>query len=123
MVPPTPSAWKHLLPLLVLTLIHAVGLALLACGGKVASDETSLLWKVLFALFVVRWVGQDRRLRDLRTPFEFSAFVFFAWIVVLPYYLYKTRGLRGLLNTLGFWLLAAVPDTTAEMIRLSGAHW
>ena len=122
MVPSTVCAWKRLLPLLTLTLIYALGLAFLASSGKAAPEGTSLLWKFVFALFMVRWVGQDRRLYDLRTPFEFNAFVFFAWVVVLPYYLCKTRGPRGLLNALGFYLLAIIPGTTAQIVRLFGAR-
>lgn len=111
-------AWKSLIPLLTLTLIYSVALAILASRGKPASEGSSILWRLAFALFVVRWVALDRRFYSLRTPFEFNAFVFFAWIVVLPYYLYKTRGLRGLLNALGFWLLAATPATTARIVAL-----
>jgi hypothetical protein len=120
--PSTSPAWKSLLPLLTLTLVYSMGLAILASRGRLAPDGSSLLWKFAFALFVVRWVDLDRRSHELRTPFEFSAFVFFAWIVVLPYYLYKTRGPRGLLNTLGFWLLAATPSVTADIVALFRAR-
>jgi uncharacterized membrane protein (GlpM family) len=118
LVSSTPPVWKSLLPLLTLTLISSVGLAILASRGRPAPDGSSILWKFTFALFVVRWVELDRRSHDLRTPFEFNAFVFFAWLVVLPYYLYKTRGPRGLLGALGFWLLAATPSVTADIARL-----
>ncbi|MGB7845014.1 MAG: hypothetical protein WBL63_05315 [Candidatus Acidiferrum sp.] len=122
MIQSTPPVWKSLLPLLTLTLIYSVGLAILASRGRPAPDESSILWKFAFALFVVRWVQLDRRSHELRTPFEFNAFVFFAWIVVLPYYLYKTRGPRGLLSTLGFWLLAATPSVTAQIVALFRAQ-
>jgi len=122
LTPPTPFAWKRLLPLLALTIIYTLGLTLLAAGGKAAPEGTSILWRFVFALFVVRWIAQDHRSYDLRTPFEFSAFVFFAWIVVLPYYLCRTRGPRGLLNALGFLSLAVIPNTTAQVVRLFGAH-
>ncbi|HUL17499.1 MAG TPA: hypothetical protein VLV88_15990 [Terriglobales bacterium] len=99
-----------------------MALGILASRGEPAPGASAILWKYTFALFVIRWVGLDRRLYDLKTPFEFNAFLFFAWMIVLPYYLYKTRGLRGLLNTLGFWLLAATPAITGQIMRLFSAH-
>ena len=119
MVPPIPPAWKSLIPILTLTLIYSVGMAILSSHGQPEPDGAGILWRVTFALFVVRWVMLDRRRHSMATPFEFSAFVFFAWVVVLPYCLYKTRGARGLLNVLGFWLLAVTPSTTALIVRLS----
>lgn len=113
---------KSLLLLLTLTLIYSGGIAVLASQGRPASDGSSILWKFAFALFVVRWVGLDRRSYELRTPFEFSAFLFFAWSVVLPYYLYNTRGPRGLLNAVGFWLLAATPSVIAQAATLFVSH-
>jgi len=39
----------------------------------------------------------DRKARNFSVPFEFDAFVFFAWPLVLPWYFYRSRGKRGLL--------------------------
>jgi hypothetical protein len=111
---------KSLLPLITLTLICSVGLAILASRGISAPDGSRLFWRFAFGLFVVRWVAIDRRSHSFSVPFEFDAFVFFAWVFVVPYYLFKTRGPRGLINALGFWALAVTPTLTWQVILLTG---
>jgi hypothetical protein len=39
----------------------------------------------MYRLIVTGWVYLDRRCRALSLPFEFDAFMFFAWIILLPY--------------------------------------
>jgi hypothetical protein len=53
---------------------------------------------------MVRWAAIDRR---------------FAWVLVIPYYLLKTRGLRGLLSAMGFWALAITPTLVSQVILLT----
>src|SRR5437879_3307330 len=88
---------KSLLPLVTLTFIYSVGLIVLASRGVSAPDGSSLFWRFAFGLFMVRWAAIDRRSRSFSVPFEFDAFVFFAWVLVVSYYLLKTRGPRGLI--------------------------
>lgn len=40
--------------------------------------------------------------REFDAPFEFGAFMYFAWPIVLPYYLVKTQGVEGLVLFMGF---------------------
>jgi hypothetical protein len=44
------------------------------------------------------WVGQDARKRRRVLWHDFEAFVFFAWPLVLPVYLWQTRGWRSLIT-------------------------
>ena len=113
------SRLKSLLPLLVLTLIFSFGRAMMALRGAGLPDGSELLLHYTFILFVARWVAVDRRSHRFDAPFEFYAFVFFAWLVVIPYYLYKTRGPRGLIRGLGFWILAAIPSSISQTILLT----
>jgi len=110
---------KSLLPLVTLTIIYSVGLAVLASRGVRVSDGPSLFWKFTFALFMVRWAAIDRRSRSFSVPFEFDAFVFFAWVLVVPYYLLRSRGPRGLIGAMGFWVLATTPTLTWQVIFLA----
>jgi hypothetical protein len=111
-------AVKRLIPLILLTFIYSVGLSVLASRGVGTPAGANLLWRVIFALLMVRWVEVDRRTRRFHPPYEFGAFVFFAWKVVVPYYLIKTRGARGLIGTLGFWALAITPELISRIILL-----
>jgi hypothetical protein len=110
---------KSLIPLFLLTAISAVGLLVLAARGRHPLDSTQLLSTFVFRLMVVCWVQVDARAQRYRAPFVFDAFLFFAWPLVLPYYLYRTRGVRGLLFSAGVLALAVVPDVVADVILIA----
>jgi hypothetical protein len=40
------------------------------------------------ALLVACWLEPDRKQQQICAPFEFSAFMFFAWPVLAPWYLF-----------------------------------
>ena len=79
------------------------------------SPETNALWQIMFRTILALWVRADRLTRCLKMPFEFDAFVLFLWPVVVPYYFYKTRGLRGSLIALGVYALVLVPLVIAAI--------
>ncbi len=116
MNPRDSSVSKSLLPLVTLTFIYSVGLGALASRGVSAPYGSSLFWRFAFALFMARWAAIDRRSHSFNVPFEFDAFVFFAWVLVVPYYLLKTRGPRGLISAMGFWALAITPTLASQVI-------
>jgi hypothetical protein len=78
-----------------------------------------MLWSVCWRLALVWWVYVDRQGRVLGLPFEFDAFVFFAWLFLVPYYLYKTRGVRGLLLAAAIFALSMVPSVVGFAVRVS----
>ena len=55
-----------------------------------------LLWAVGW------WLRTDRRRRGVLSVYDLGFFLYLAWPVVMPYYLVKTRGAKGLLVMLGF---------------------
>ena len=110
---------KSLIPLVALTAIFAVGLSVLVLHGLDGPETTQLLWRFEFSLILALWVRADRQVRGFSVPFEFDAFVFFGWPIVVPYYLYRTRGGRGLLLAAGIWGLQIVPSATAQLVRFA----
>ena len=88
-------------------------------GWRVRSfGSDGLLWRTEFDLVLVWWVYVDRRRRGFSVPFEFEAFVFFAWPIVVPYYLVRTRGLRGLVLVAGVYTLAILPLVVGIVARM-----
>lgn len=73
------------------------------------SETTDLLWMFIFAALVAIWTIKEPKFKTFNPPFEFGAFVYFLWPVVLPYYLCKTRGSEGLVLFLGFVALYYTP--------------
>jgi hypothetical protein len=114
------SVLRLLLPLVILTAIYAIGLSVLASHGHAAHPEaTALLWSFEFQVLLAIWVRMDRRRRNVSLPFEFDAFVFFVWPVVVPYYLYRTRSGRGLIVTAAVYTLYVIPEVISAIIRLT----
>ena len=113
---------KSLIPLFVLTAISALGLSLLALRRLNPSESTQLLWRFAFSLILVCWVRVDARAQRYSAPFDFDAFVLFGWPLVVPYYLYRTRGARGLVFGAGIWALNLAPTFAAQFIRITVAR-
>jgi hypothetical protein len=103
------SVWQCLVPLVLLTAIYTAGRSVLDLYGLVATESAEFIWSFEFRSILVGWVYFARRASEFSAPFEFEAFMFFAWIFVLPYYLLRTRGRRGLLLLAGIYGLAAIP--------------
>lgn len=72
-------------------------------GGSVwVTESLSFSTDFLLAsILALRAVGDAAR-RGRAVPYDFGTFVFFAWFVVLPVYLAKTRGWRAIFPILGF---------------------
>ena len=107
-----------LIPLAVLSTIFTVGSSFAAVHGLGVSRTTELLWGFEFRFILAWWVSVDRRIRGFDVPFEFDAFVFFIWPLLAPYYLYRTRGGRGLLIVTGIYIMYLTPDVAAQIARI-----
>src|SRR6266849_10928919 len=60
-----------------------------------------LRWAAL--LWIVGWwLRADSRKRGVASVYDIGFFLCIAWPLVMPYYLVKTRGVKGLLVILGF---------------------
>lgn len=93
----SPSAFFYIF--VVLTQI-ATGIYL--ASGLEPPALFTLVYTLGFIWVVGWWLRNDSRKRGIRWVFDMGLFLYVAWPLVLPYYLLKTRGARGLLVTLGF---------------------
>lgn len=108
----------HWIWLAALTLLFATELSILSMYGENVPRDTEWLWGFCMALTLASWVYADRRAKNFAAPYEFEAFVFFMWPVAVPYYLYRTRGVRGLVIGAGLWGLYAAPFLVAYLVYL-----
>lgn len=112
------SVWKCLVPLAVLSTIFTVG-CLFAVPYSPRTPRTSeVLWGIEFRLILALWVSIDRQIRGFNVPFEFDGFVFFIWPFLVPYYLYRTRGGRGILIVTSIYVLYLTPYVVAQIARV-----
>ncbi|MVF14957.1 hypothetical protein FT643_22785 [Ketobacter sp. MCCC 1A13808] len=92
-----------------LSLSYTVVQVLLNSNNEVVSDASDSAWAFIFAILIAVWSVKEPMQKKFSASFEFSAAVYFAWPLVLPYYLYKTRGYEGLILFLGFAALYLTP--------------
>ena len=55
-----------------------------------------------FIWIVGWWMRRDSRRRGIPWVYDMGMFLYMLWPFILPYYLLKSRGVRGLLVMLGF---------------------
>mgnify|MGYP000099465131 CR=1 FL=1 len=73
-------------------------------------DSLYNFWAVIFTVLIAWWCDKDREGKSW--PFEFGYFVFIFWPVILPFYLFKTRGVDGLVMFAGFCAMYISPNIT-----------
>ncbi len=77
-------------------------------GGEV-SENTEMLWMLVFGILVTAWAKTDAR--AIRPQSEYSyLLMFFFWPLVLPYHLVRSRGLEGLVLFVGFLTICLAPN-------------
>jgi len=78
-------------------------------GGMPAAAE--LAASIALPLILCSWVLADARKRRWQLFHDFDSLVFFLWPVVVPVYLFQTRGGVGAMLTVlrfaGIWMLVA----------------
>ena len=112
----TSRSW---IPLLALTTNYTIGLSVFSFHNLATAEGIALLWRFEFSLILTWWMRAERFVRRFNVPFEFDAFVFFAWPILATYYMYKTRGRRGLLLAFCILGLFITPDTVAQLLLIS----
>lgn len=109
-------------------LCWAVPLTLNFVAGFVAaaSQETSALFNllVMFApgLFFYWWLQRDNKLAELRGVVDIGYAVLLVWVLLIPYYLLKTRGPKALLTIGGFiaaYILAVIAGVAAGVLLVA----
>ncbi len=61
----------------------------------------------IFPASIALWVLADARDNHRTLPYDAGSFVFFAWAVVAPVYLFRTRGIRAFV-AIGWFLIVCV---------------
>jgi len=64
-------------------------------------EAVTFLFAIGLVWAVGWWLRTDSRQRGVLSVYDLGFFVYLAWPVVMPYYLIKTRGAKGLLIMLG----------------------
>ncbi|MCC6609750.1 MAG: hypothetical protein IT515_08785 [Burkholderiales bacterium] len=69
-------------------------------------DAALYLCNFVFVILLALWIDADSRMHpEIYRPYEFGYLLLFLWLPYLPYYLWRTRGARGMLLLAGFLAL------------------
>jgi len=74
-----------------------------------------LLSRLTFLWLISWWLRADSRHRGISWPLDMGMFLYVGWIFLIPYYLFRTRGMPALFDILSLigamiagWLAAAI---------------
>ena len=84
------------------------------------SKRADLAFQFALPLVIASWVTADARKQGRQLCYDYDSFVFLAWPIVVPVYLFQTRGVRAFLTLLCFaaiWLIAMLPVLVVSNIR------
>jgi hypothetical protein len=62
----------------------------------------TLLYAIAVIWIVGWWLRSDSRKRGIPLVYDMGFFLYVAWPFIMPYYLFKSRGVKGLIIILGF---------------------
>ena len=101
--------------ILLIVAVHSAYSAMTAAYGEYTSEAADTVFDLGFRLLLMWWVYADRHRRRHPVPFEFEAFVFFAPLFVVPYYLFRTRGMRAAPLCFALGVVYLIPSLSALM--------
>ncbi len=84
-------------------------------------DGVNVLWSLAIGTLVVWWVRTDTHPSKYWPCFDYGTFMMAWWPILLPHYLVRTRGFKGLFiyaGFVGFLILAFVAAFVAVAIGL-----
>ena len=84
--------------------------------GEGLPKRADLVASLALPLVLALWVLRDAQSRGRPLCHDFGAFVFFAWPLVIPIYLFQTRGVRAFLSLLWFGGLLLVMLLVAMLV-------
>jgi hypothetical protein len=82
----------------------------------------TLLYPLAFLWIIGLWMRRDCRKHGVRWALDMGLFLYIAWPFIMPYYLFKTRGLQGLLLVgafMGVYLIALIAGMALSMLPTS----
>ena len=93
-----------------------------AIGPDGMPKRAMVIYYFALPLVVSTWVEADARKRGRRLCYDYDSFVYFAWPIIVPVYLFQTRRLRAILTLLcfaGIWFVASVTAGLIYFLRTS----
>ena len=81
--------------LAILVFVYHFGIGIYSAGGLEPSPAFEFLYTVAFLCCVVWWLRAEAREYAVKPLYCLGLLVDVGWIIMIPYHLFKTRGVRG----------------------------
>lgn len=106
------------MPVLVTVSLLVAGYDLvIASLGLEVSGFFTFVSGIVFISLLALWVQEDsRRFPLIYRPYEFGFLISVYWVFYVPYYLWRTRGAKGLAIFLGLILLSTLGSIAKSFV-------
>jgi hypothetical protein len=107
-------------PTVVLWIYFFALAALLVFSEEDANRTADVIAQLTFPLILSLWVLVDARKRGQQLCYDYGSFVFLAWPIIVPAYLFQTRGFRAFITLIcfaGICVLAILFGFTLATVR------
>lgn len=94
------SSLPMLVLLGILVFVYHFGIGIYSALGLEPLPAFEFLYGTAFLCAVVWWVRAEARRYNLKPIYCLGLLVGVGWMILIPYYLFKTRGLRGFIPLL-----------------------
>jgi len=81
----------------ILIFVYHFGAGIYSAAGLEPSPAFEFLYTVAFLCCVVWWLRAETRRYELKPVYCLGLLVGVGWIIIIPYHMFKTRGVRGLI--------------------------
>ncbi|MFT4520793.1 MAG: hypothetical protein ACI9JM_003201 [Halioglobus sp.] len=98
-----------ILTLLVLSALMTYAEVTLNIKQQAVSNSTHIIWAFFYLVLVGTWLIRDNKSGNFEKAFDFSFYLYLFLPALLPYYLFRTRGMEGLVTYLGFVAIYWIP--------------
>jgi hypothetical protein len=88
--------------LIILLIIGQMLNVLYYANGIQPTGKFQILYSIGFFIAIVSWFKEDCKKNNIIWVIDMGFFLFVAWILIIPIYLFKTRGVRAFITILLF---------------------
>jgi hypothetical protein len=75
-----------------------------------------VLYAIAFLWLVWWWLVTDSKVTGVTWPMDLGMFLSIGWVLVLPYYLFKTRGIKAMIGIASFLGVCVAAWSSAAII-------
>lgn len=81
----------------ILVFVYHFRIGIYSAGGLEPSPAFEFLYTVAFFWLVIWWLKAETRRYAIKPVYCLGLLVGVGWMIIIPYHLFKTRGVRGLI--------------------------